>query len=553
MKNLTRRQFIFGIISALCALALAKYTGFMSALNKYGFKLPTKSIPGEILGASFSLGHKLRSGIFALPSRTIQKDVVIVGGGIAGLAAGYRLAKAGFKNFALLDLEKETGGNALSGKNSVSAYPWGAHYVPILTEEATAVKRLFEELGIITSYDLQGLPIYNEFYICADPHERLYIYGRWQDGLIPVIGITSGEEKQYKRFFAMMENYKSYKDSDGKRAFAIPIDKSSQDKELLSLDSITMEEWMNKQGFSSPNLRWYVNYCCRDDYGTTFQETSAWAGIHYFAARNGRAANTDSQNVVTWPEGNGRLAHKLAEPFKANIITRALTYNVTDRGGHITVNYWDDRQNQSVLIEAKTAIIATPRFVASRIIESENFSPSAEAFSYSPWAVANITLSRLPSGKGVPLCWDNVVFNSNLLGYVVATHQITQMKLINTVLTYYWPMSHLSPAEAREVALSLSYEDWQKIILKELLTIHPEIEGYVERMDLWIWGHAMVRPTKGFIWGKARKEALTQHPPIFTAHSDMSGISIFEEAYTHGVSAAERAMTFMNIPYRSEL
>ena len=551
--NVTRRQFILGAISALGALVIARYSGLISALSSCGFKLPQKSIPGAILGASSSLGHKLRFSTFPSPSRTIQKDIVIVGGGIAGLAAGYRLAKTGFDNFALLDLEKEPGGNSLSGKNSVSAYPWGAHYVPLLTEEAAAVKKLFEELGIITGYDLQGLPIYNEYYICADPHERLYMYGRWQDGLIPMIGITPDEERQYKRFFATMENYKNRKGSDGKRAFAIPIDKSSQDKDLLSLDSLTMREWMDKEGFISPNLRWYVNYCCRDDFGTTLQETSAWAGIHYFAARNGRAANTDSQNVVTWPEGNGWLAHKLAEPIKSNTITQALTYRIADHGRNVTVDYWDDHRNQSVRVEAKAAIIATPRFVASRIVATEKPPLSAEEFSYAPWAVANITLNRLPSGKGAELCWDNMVFNSNLLGYVVATHQITQMKPINTVLTYYWPLSHLSPAEARKQALSRTYDDWQKIFLKELLTVHPEIEGHVERMDFWIWGHAMIRPTKGFIWGEARKEALKQNPPIFTAHSDMSGISIFEEAYTHGVSAAERAMTFMNIPYTSQL
>ena len=551
--KITRRKFIFGVISSLCAFVLAKYSGFISSFSKYRFRFPQKLIPGEILGASSSLGHKLRFTTFPAFSRTIQKDIVIIGGGIAGLAAGYRLAKAGFNNFILLDLEKEPGGNALSGKNSVSAYPWGAHYVPLLTEEATAVKRLFEELGIITGYDPKGLPVYNEFYICADPHERLYIYGRWQDGLIPVLGITPEEERQYKRFFAMMESYKNRKGNDGKRAFAIPIDKSSQDGDLISLDSITMEQWMNQEGFSSPNLRWYINYCCRDDFGTTFKETSAWAGIHYFAARNGRAANTDSQNVITWPEGNGWLAHKLAQPIKSNTITRALTYSVIDRGSNVKVDYWDDQRNQSVRVEAKAVIMATPRFVASRIVKTEKTSLSAEKFSYAPWAVANITLSRLPSGEGVPLCWDNVVFNSNLLGYVVATHQITQMKPINTVLTYYWPMSHLNPVAARNVALSLTYEEWQKIILKELLTIHPEIEGHVERMDLWIWGHAMIRPTKGFIWGKERREALIQHPPLFMAHSDMSGISIFEEAYTHGVSAAEKAMTFMGIPYTSQL
>ena len=85
-------------------------------------------------------------------------------------------------------------------------------------------------------------------------------------------------------------------------------------------------------------------------------------------------------------------------------------------------------------------------------------------------------------------------------------------------------------------------------MLKELLFVHPELEGNIERMDLWIWGHAMVRPTKGFIWGAARRQALKQHPPIFFAHSDMSGISIFEEAYTHGVTAAEGVLRFLRHP-----
>ena len=152
-------------------------------------------------------------------------------------------------------------------------------------------------------------------------------------------------------------------------------------------------------------------------------------------------------------------------------------------------------------------MVATPHFVASRLVKSEKASISADAFSYSPWAVANITLSKLPAGKGAPLSWDNVVYNSPLLGYVVATHQIPQMKPMKTVVTYYWPLSHLSPADARKEALSRSYKDWQKIILKELLHVHPELEGYVEQLDVWVWGHAMVRPTRGFIWGTERKKS----------------------------------------------
>jgi hypothetical protein len=68
--------------------------------------------------------------------------------------------------------------------------------------------------------------------------------------------------------------------------------------------------------------------------------------------------------------------------------------------------------------------------------------------------------------------------------------------------------------------------------------MHPGIEERVEQIDVWLWGHAMARPVPGFIWGKARNDALKPHKKIFFAHSDMSGISIFEEAQYRGIAAA---------------
>ena len=542
--KLTRRQLITGGLASLCSFWLFRLAPKLTIGNKV--------VPGELLGASSNIGHKLRSGGFPQPSKHLAKDVVIIGAGISGLAAGYRLAKAGFSDFVVLDLEKQPGGNAVSGKNSVSAYPWGAHYVPLLTEESASVRKLFAELGIITGYDDGGLPIYNEYFICHDPNERLFRFGRWQDGLIPTIGISNDDKNQYQRFFGLMADLKSRKGKDGRRLFAIPVELSSQDPEWLALDKLTMAQWLEKQHFTSEPLRWYVNYCCRDDFGTTLAETSAWAGIHYFAARNGQAANTASDSVITWPEGNGWLVEQLAKPIQANLITQALCYSVIDQGDQVEVAYFDAMTRQSVRIMVKAAIIATPRFVAARLLISNQFALNAEGFSYSPWAVANITLSKLPIGKGAALSWDNVVFNSELLGYVNASHQITQMQPTATVLTYYWPLSHLNPVMAREEALHRNYVEWQHIFLDELLRIHPELAGHVERVDIWLWGHGMIRPTPGFIWGDARQNALIQHPPIFTAHSDMSGISIFEEAYTHGLRAAEQVLAYLGVPFQRE-
>ena len=71
--------------------------------------------PGELQGVSMDLGHRLRNGAPLLPGETERVPVLIVGGGIGGLSAGWRLAKAGFKDFLLVELESATGGNGAPG------------------------------------------------------------------------------------------------------------------------------------------------------------------------------------------------------------------------------------------------------------------------------------------------------------------------------------------------------------------------------------------------------------------------------------------------------
>jgi hypothetical protein len=47
---------------------------------------------------------------------------------------------------------------------------------------------------------------------------------------------------------------------------------------------MTMLQWCAQDGYTAQLLN-YIDYCCRDDFGLGIKEVSAWAGIHYFAAR----------------------------------------------------------------------------------------------------------------------------------------------------------------------------------------------------------------------------------------------------------------------------
>ena len=54
---------------------------------------------------------------------------------------------------------------------------------------------------------------------------------------------------------------------------------------------------------------------------------------------------------------------------------------------------------------------------------------------------------------------------------------------------------------------------------------HPDLPDLVERVDIYKWGHAMVRPTPGFIWGEERTRAQVGPARVHFAHSDLSATS----------------------------
>lgn len=85
----------------------------------------------------------------------------------------------------------------------------------------------------------------------------------------------------------------------------------------------------------------------------------------------------------------------------------------------------------------------------------------------------------------------------------------------------------------------------------DLLSMNPELDGAIERIDIWRWGHAMIRPTPGFLADPARLAARASRPPVLFAHSDLSGLSLFEEAHHHGITAAETALTHLGHVYES--
>src|SRR5438132_10618758 len=94
---------------------LAAFLGAPFALAACRRREP--SIPdGELVGADDALGHRVRDHGAIVPREWRRSPVVIAGGGVAGLAAAWRLVRAGFRDFSLIELERAPGGTARSGR-----------------------------------------------------------------------------------------------------------------------------------------------------------------------------------------------------------------------------------------------------------------------------------------------------------------------------------------------------------------------------------------------------------------------------------------------------
>jgi hypothetical protein len=480
-----------------------------------------RRIGGGWVNDNFAAGHAIRdraSG--ALPTKTERIPLVIVGGGIAGLSAAWRLHKRGFHDFVVLEMNDAAGGNARSGENEVSAYPWAGHYVPLPGSKAIYVRELFEDLGVLKN------GAWDERYLCFAPQERLFTYGKWQDGIEPAIGLTRADLEQ----FARLEH--SFNEHRLSGSFTIPMEAGLSEKSV-ELDRISFAEWLRRQGVDSPQVLWYMNYCCRDDFGALAADTSAWAGIHYFASRE-----PEEKGPITWPEGNGWITKRLLQTIGTQVRVNHPVLRIAKNKTKYLVSTADTQ----FLCDA--VIFAAPTFLAPYIVQGFAPLPNLE---YSPWLTANLTLDRPPRGASTEeRAWDNVVMTSPTLGYVDAMHQTLRTQVERTVWTFYWALAEGSPAMNRHALLNKDWSYWKEAILNDLERVHPDIRDCVSRIDLMRMGHAMARPTVGAIFNPDRRRLAQANDRLLFANSDISGFSIFEEAQYRGVHAAENLLTTLH-------
>ena len=564
---MNRRQFLQST-ATLATAASASWLGYRYLARPPGISVNKVGLP---------LAHLLRDQqLNAAPSREHVCETLILGSGAAALSAAWHFARNGYTNFCLAEGFERNGNNAAyaySGSLKMSKAnfseaktsqtseppliaPSGAHYLAQPSAESSHIRQMLADLGIIESYDSAGNPVYRDTDLVNAPDERLLINGAWQEGIIPS---ANAQDADTRRFFALIAQLLHARGSDGRKIFAIPISLSSQAPQWRALDRQTFAQWLAEQGYQSPSLLWYLDYCCRDDYGQGIDQVSAYAGLHYFTARGNEHAP-----VLTWVDGLNHLSEALrrhaqiqSRPQLPN--ARELTFRqpesypyiatqIAEQNDHVRVTLRHIRTGDTRSIRAQNVICAMPLNIAQRIIQTPQrygFAPDFRLPPSAPWLISNFVLHSFPAEpKRSELAWDNIVYGSRGLGYVVASHQhIHVAKPGHTLFTAYTALNHDSPVNVRRQLLTAEPRDLLDIAAQDLLAAYGKrFWQHVAHIGITVRAHAMSVPSAGYLTQPTLLALRRHQSRLHFAHSDLSGYSVFEEAAWWGVEAARRIL-----------
>lgn len=542
---------------------------------------PTLSVrhPGKEMGhqlrAAWMQGDPWKQVLPGTPTRRVH--ALVAGSGAAGLACAHRLQKTGQRDYLLLSGPAPQG-NLASGVGQFGLYPQGAHYLPLPSQRSTHMRQLLQELNVIKEGAHHEAPLYDPAAVVHAPAERVFKDGKWHDGLLPPL--DEAGQAQWARLQKMFLGLRAGQDK-GVAVFGTPLHltnfKAANARQTLELDQVGFGAWLRAQGIDHPDLLWFFDYCCLDEYGLAAEHISAWAGLHYFCSEHGKAQHAQDGAVLTWPRGLGELAHRMDMGLPAENKLRAsvLAARPVAKGWEVLCL---DEAAKPFVVNCAHLVLAMPLFVARRLVP-EVFEDLGRASGpvMTPWVVANFQMKRFPhEAPGPELAWDSVVCGSTSLGFVNSTHQLTrQAKPEATVFSAYCPLSSMLSAEELAAfekdeagrpgrpgspnvsgagklvrqARTWAERSGAEALLEKCSQDLNEVYGPgwmrdCAAVEFTVHGHAMAAPVPGFLREplaqRAREVSTSPGSRLHFAHADLSGYSVFEEAAFWGDAAARR-------------
>jgi monoamine oxidase len=489
----SRRDFIkFAVVGSVAAGCPVDKTLLAAADSK-------SAAAPVVHGEHFEVCHQIRDGhAFDRPDATRKADIVIVGGGVAGLSAAYFLRG---KDWLLLEKEPQFGGNALQEEFQGQVYGTGSAYA----YHGDEGDQLASEIGL-------KLPFVN----MPDPTivDKTYVPDTWKTGL--------GQLPYPKQ---VLDSFKKFRDD---------MMKINVREKMSELDAQPFSHFTAPY---APEVQQWWDAYGPSNWGAVTEESSALVGI---ANAQDLISGGDAKRAIL-PGGLGCITHKLVEvlapKYQERMLDNAAVVAVVQ--GKDAVRVTCLHEGKLITVAAKLVLMCTPKHITSRIVmglPSEQ-KTAMRRYRYAPYPVVNIIFDKPVYNRG----YDNWCPGSTFTDFIVADWTIRNdpgYKQKYNILSFYTPLRELQRSTLLDenACKSLAAR-----VLADFQNLLPEFNVDPVEVRIYRRGHPMFMAVPGH-YTKNRLAASHPMERIFFGNSDSGGPeSLTSEAVSLSKVGAEWA------------
>ncbi len=431
-----------------------------------------------VQGEHFEVCHQVRDGHqFDRPDATRKADIVIVGGGVAGLSAAYFLRG---KDFLLLEKEDHFGGNAYQEEYDGQPFCTGSAYA-YKDDEGD---RLAKEIG------LQLLPVNNPD---ATIVNNTFVPDTWNTGI---------DHLPYPK--AVRDAFRKFRDATLKINLR---------ERMHQLDSEPFTKYT--AGFPQEIEQWWDAYGA-SSWGALTADTSALVGVAELQDKG----VPDSRVIL--PGGLGCITHKLVEilqpQYQDCMLGNATVVAIVQDSGSVRVTYF--HQGKLTTVAAKAALLCIPKFITARLLPGLPSEQKAaiSRMRYAPYPVINMIFDKPVYNRG----YDTYCPRRSFTDFIVADWTVRNTpsyKQKNNILSFYTPLR-----ENQRYTL-LDEDSCKSLAARVLADFQKSLPEFnVDPLEVRIYrrGHPMFMPTPGQY---TQNRLVAAHPMdrIFFGNADSGG------------------------------